>query len=183
MDEPLIEAAKHGDVAAARALIDSGTNVNVHGNEQKWTPLNHAAGRGDLAMVKLLVENGGADVTLTGCDNRTPYDIAVAAGRRDVARYLAYAETLASGGARAPRAYCRAYHLRALREFPGWTENGAPGEDDTVVFIHQDLTITLSMFHGKDVIMSDVSPKWQEFCRDVLNFEVPDDLDLMPIEQ
>ncbi|WP_438010579.1 ankyrin repeat domain-containing protein [Sorangium sp. So ce321] len=182
MDEPLIEAVKHGDAAAVQALIDSGVNVNIHGNEQKWTPLSYAAGSGNLAIVKLLVEAGGADVTLTGCDNRTPYDIAVAAGRRAVARYLADAEALASGRPRAPKPYCRAYHLRALREFPGWTENGPPGEDDTVVFVHQDLTVTRSMFHGEDVVMSDVSPQWQAFCRDILSFEVPDDFDLMPIE-
>ncbi len=182
MEEPLIEAVKHGDAAAVQALIDSGIDVNLHGKEQKWTPLSHAAGSGNLAMVKLLVERGGADVTLTGCDNRTPYDIALAAGRSAVARYLADAEALASGRPRAPRPYCRAYHLRALREFAIWTENGPSGEDDdTVVFVHQDLTVTRSMFHGEDVVMGDVSPQWHAFCRDILRFEVPDDFDLIPI--
>jgi hypothetical protein len=33
------------------------------------------------------------------------------------------------------------------------------------------------MWHNEDVIFDRVTPAWEEFCRDVLKFKVPDDLD------
>ena len=53
----LIEAVKSGDYAKAAKLIENGADVHQQG-EQEWTPLNFASGRGDLVMVKLLIENG-----------------------------------------------------------------------------------------------------------------------------
>src|SRR5262249_58866336 len=79
MDQALFEAARGGDLETAERLLESGADVN-QGDEQGWTPLNFASGRGNLAMVKLLIEKG-ADPFKTGRDNRTPYTIALAAGR------------------------------------------------------------------------------------------------------
>ena len=199
-DGALIAAVKAGDKQKAEAEIAAGAEVNAPGSEQEWTALNFAAGKGDLAMVELLVK-AGADVFKTGRDNRTPYKIAVAAGRAAVARYLATAEATAGGDTAKvssreseTRPYCRAYQLKELRRYERWSESKAnwkaPADeaktvafsDDDIVFLHQDLTVTQSMFHGENVIMGTVTPQWRTFCTDVLGFKVPDDFDLMPKE-
>lgn len=204
----LIEAVKEGATDKVRELIDSGVKVNVHGSEQEWTPLNFAAGKGDLAMVKLLVEAGGANVFKTGVDNRTPYKIAVSAGHAKVARYLAEAEERAGGDQEKAssrefetRRYCAAYQIRDMRRFEGWSESafkeqekdegddGSQGvkekrlSDDDIVFLHQDFTVTLSMFHNENVIMNQITHEWQTFCTEILGFKIPDDFDLMPSKQ
>ncbi len=197
-DGALIAAVKAGDKQKVEAEIAAGADVNAPGSEQEWTALNFAAGKGDLAMVELLVK-AGADVFKTGRDNRTPYKIAVAAGRAPVARYLASAEAAAGGDTQKissreseTRPYCKAYQLKELRRYQKWAEGKtnwkAPADeasaagfsDDDIVFLHQDLTVTQSMFHGENVIMGDVTPQWRAFCSDVLGFKVPDDFELMP---
>jgi len=194
----LIEAVKAGDLQKAEAAVSAGADVNAPGPEQQWTALNYAAGKGDLALVDLLVQRG-ADVFRTGRDNRTPYQIAVAAGHAGVARRLAAAEAAAGGDTgrissrqSETRPYCKAYQLKDLRRFGAWSESranwkaGADGPpasgfaDEDVVFLHQDLTVTQSMFHNENVIMGTVTPQWQAFCATELGFKVPDDFDLMP---
>jgi ankyrin repeat protein len=197
-NEALIQAVKDGDRQKVETELASGADVNASGPEQEWTPLNYASGKGDLVMVELLVKKG-ANVFKTGRDNRTPYQIAVAAGHAAVARYLAAAEAAAGGDSQKissrqseTRPYCKAYYLKDLRRFASWSEsrpNGkadegssssAPLTDDDVVFVHQDLTVTQSMFHNENVIMGTVTPQWRAFCANELGFKVPDDFDLMP---
>jgi uncharacterized protein len=188
----LIEAVKANDYAEAERLIKVGADLNQQ-DEQGWTPLNFAAGKGDLALVKLLVENG-ADVYKTGRDRRTPYMIALAAGRLSVVKYLREVEDnyLGEKPARQRRPYCKAYHLGDLRQYPAWTEgqinwkkkaDGQGGEialaEDSVVFIHQDFTVTESMWHNENVIFNQVTSDWETFCAGALNFRVPEDIDLI----
>ena len=197
-NEALIQAVKDGDQQKVEAEIAAGADVNAPGPEQEWTALNYASGKGDLAMVELLVRRG-ADVFKRGRDNRTAYLIAVAAGHAAVARYLATAEASAGGDTQRissrqseTRPYCKAYYLKDLRRFAAWSEsrsNWKTGSgdatatnlaDDDVVFLHQDLTVTQSMFHNENVIMGTVTPQWRAFCSTELGFKVPDDFDLMP---
>lgn len=188
---PLIAAVRDGDVNKVRELIDSGADVNEPG-EQGWTPLNWAAGKGNLELVTLLIEKG-ADVFKVGRDQRTPQMIALAAGRVDVVRYLREAEDRVEGDkpARTQRKYCKAYHLKDFRQFEGWNESrinwkksadGAEDEplaDDDVVFLHEDYTVTQSIWSNENVIYNSVTPEWQDFCNTTLEFKVPDDLDLI----
>jgi uncharacterized protein len=192
-DMALIEAVKGGAFAEAAKLIKNGADINQQ-DEQGWTPLNFAAGKGDFSLVKLLVENG-ADVFKVGRDLRTPYMIALAAGRVPVVKYLMEAEDNYPGEkpASPERKYCKAYLLRDLRQYSAWSEsrisgqnnendNGeseAPFADDKVVFIHQDFTVTESMWHNENTVFNSVSAEWEEFCRSSLQFKVPDDLDLI----
>ena len=92
--------------------------------------------------------------------------------------------------------YHTAYYLKQLRQFPGWHEDkyqaqrdesgtddqerktnsyaDEPPDDDTVVFLHDDLTVTKSCFNENDVLFNEVSPDWEAFCRNKLKFAVPD---------
>jgi hypothetical protein len=191
-DLQLIEAVKAGDLAATEQLIGSGADINQQ-DEHGWTPLNWASGKGDVALIKLLVENG-ADVFKVGTDQRTPYLIALAAGHAEAARLLIEAEDRTGSGktSRMEKKYCKAYLLSALRQFPGWSEsriNWKEAKDDldaetvftdeSVVFIHQDFTVTESMWHNENVIFNQVTPEWKEFCASALDFKVPDDFDLI----
>jgi hypothetical protein len=191
----LIEAVRNSDSAAAAKLIRSGADVDQQDDNQ-WTPLCWAAGKGDIDTVRMLV-NSGADVLKAGIDQRTPYLIALAAGRKEVASFLRDAEENATGRPKpkSRRQYCRACSLETLRKFPGWPEakdvssrkaNGSLVEssdklsDDDYLYIHQDLTVTRSIWHTEDVIFDKVTSEWEEFCSSVLRFSVPDDLDLIP---
>lgn len=193
----LLEAAKAENLEAVRASLEAGADVNQT-DEQGWTPLNWAAGKGNGALVSLLVEKG-ADVFKVGRDLRTPYMIALAAGHADVARFLRQAEDGAEGEkpSRPERPYCKVYHLGELRQFSGWSENqldwteagedkassngGGPHapSDEEVAFLHHDFTVTRSMWRGEDVIFDRVTPEWEQFCAETLKFHVPDDLDLI----
>jgi hypothetical protein len=193
-DLTLIGAVKSGNLAEAEALIKGGADVNQE-DEQGWTPLNFAAGKGNLALVKLLAERG-ADIFKIGRDKRTPYMIALAASRASVAKYLRGLED-AHGDEkplRRQRKYCKAYRLTELRKYPGWSESrinwkddkekgesevGGALPDDRVIFIHQDLTVTESMWHDENVIFNAIDPAWEEFCANTLKFKAPDDLDLI----
>lgn len=192
--QALIDAAKAGDTARAEEALGAGADVNGASDEQEWTALNFAAGRGDLEMVKFLVERG-ADVFRTGVDNRTPYKIAIAAGHAEVARFLVEAEESAGGDTERvssregeKRPYCKAYLMKDLRRFGAWAESRSNWKadaamefgDEDVVFIHQDLSVTRSMFHGEDVLWSDASDEWRSFCSGELGFKVPSDFDLIP---
>jgi hypothetical protein len=196
-DKPLFEAVKAGDLSAVENRLRSGADVNA-ADEHGWGPLNYAAGRGDFAVVKLLVESGADSLKVDG-NNRRPYLIALAAGRTEVAKYLREVEDRAdpetAKSLRPDREYCKAYHLEELRQFPAWSEPKTNSttdkglreadqqekgfDDDSIVFIHQDFTVTASMRRGENVIFDRVSPEWQQFCSGRLGFTVPDDLDLI----
>lgn len=183
MSEPdIIGAARSGDRERLKALLDDGADVNTR-DEQGWTPINYAAGKGDAEAVRLLLEHG-ADPTLTGRDNRTPLMIAKAANRKEVAEILTAAEKERGvwKDPRENRPYCKAYYLRDLRRFEGWSENAEDGDasealgEDSIVYLHHDFTVTRSMWHGEDVVFEDVSATWKEFCEGKLEFAIPEDL-------
>ncbi|MGZ4955593.1 MAG: ankyrin repeat domain-containing protein [Methylobacter sp.] len=175
MNEPqLIEAAKAGDVNRVQALVESGEDLEQK-DDYGWTALNWAAGHGDLATVRLLLEAGVNPVN-SGRDLRTPYQIALAAAQVDVVTLLQQAEQnngIASG--RPGRSYCKAYPANAFDQFPGWHQVPA---DDSVVYLHQDFSVTASIWHGEDVVFDRVSEDWRSYCRDRLDFHVPTDLEV-----
>jgi hypothetical protein len=191
----LIEAIKSGNQKAVKELLESGADLSQQ-DKQGWTLLNWAAGSGHLDIVELLLHHG-ADPLAVGRDLRTPQMIALAAGHAEVVKRLRRAEAESKGGETetSDRKYCTAYHLGDLRRYPAWVEknsdagsesktneNGQPqglGDDD-VVFLHQDYTVTKSMWAGEDVIFDNVTEQWKQFCTTELQFVVPDSLDLIP---
>lgn len=198
-DLKLIEAVKAGNSYAVTELIDSGADVNQQ-DEHGWTPLNWAAGKGDIGTLKALL-NHGADVSKTGRDERTPYMIALAAGQAEAARLLrdAEARTGAIESNRPERPYCKAVVLKHARQYPAWSEsriNWKQSQDDErpevaadtlaeddVVFLHRDLSVTQSMWPGENVIFNQVTPEWEKYCREALKFNPPDDLDLLALSR
>lgn len=79
------------------------------------------------------------------------------------------------------RKYCKAYHLRDLRQFNGWTEKREENEpdlsDDEVVYLWDDFTVVKSpVIPEKGLLFDTVTPQWQDFCATTLKFEIPEDL-------
>lgn len=187
-DQDLIASVRANDVAAVSSLLEQGVDIERR-DEHGWTALCWAAGGGNAALAELLLVRG-ADVFGTGKDLRTPYKIALAAGHIDVARLLRQAEerrggdaVATSSGQAATRPYCRAYPLKALRQYAGWREAATDGEplaDDTVVFVHRDYSVTRSMWLREDVVFEGTSPDWQRFCVERLAFQPPHDFDWLP---
>lgn len=192
-----IETIKSGNRAAVAEMIEAGAEINQQ-DKQGWTPLNWAAGSGQIEIVELLLEHG-ADPLAVGRDLRTPQMIALAAGHAEVVKRLRQAEAESKGGeiASSDRKYCTAYHLGDLRRYPAWSEKklelkkadgkkssdaaveDEPLTDEEVVFLHQDYTVTKSMWAGEDVIFDNATEQWKEFCNKELRFSVPDSLELI----
>jgi hypothetical protein len=79
------------------------------------------------------------------------------------------------------RKYCKAYHLKDLRQFSGWAEKREENEvelsDDDVVYLWDDFTVVRSpVIPDKGLIFDEVTPEWQDFCKTTLHFEIPEDL-------
>ncbi len=193
-DLQLIDAVKTGQLAKVEEALNAGADIHQQ-DEQGWTPLNWAAGKGSVEIVTLLLERG-ADVSRTGRDQRTPYRIALAAKQTDVARLLKKAGQAVNevSGDSTARDYARAYLLGELRKFSDWREekinwkesvpadeNGNSRElsDDHVVFLQQDFTVTELIWPGENVIFNQTTPEWIEFCTQELQFKVPDDFELI----
>lgn len=162
----VIEAAKNEDRETLEKLLADGADVNEQ-DEHGWTPLNWAAG---------------------------------AADRKEVAEILTKKEQELGvwEDPRETQPYCKAYYLKDLRQYDHWSdiateptgtsdEEGEAEEgeeeaqaqgaqDDDIVYVHQDFTVTESMWHGEDVIVDEVTPEWKEFCETKLEFAIPEDL-------
>lgn len=190
-DLQLIAAAATEGVVTVKELIESDSDINQQ-DEQGWTLLSLSAAKGDAALVSQLLGKG-ADVFRTGLDQRTPYMIALAAGHIDIATSLKKAMDRSEADDPNVKAaqYCRAYSLKELREFSGWSENGfkprdkneitdnAAGEhqrlsDSDVVFLHQDLSVTASMWYGENIIFNQATPAWTKFTSSHLKFCAPE---------
>ncbi len=190
----LIEAIKSGNRASVEEMIEAGADLNQQ-DKQGWTPLNWAAGSGQLEIVELLLEHS-ADPLAVGRDLRTPQMIALAAGHAEVVKRLRRAEADGGAAGSSDRNYCRAYHLGELRRYSAWTENKVNAgngtkqsgdqinepevlADEEVVFVHQDYTVTKSIWSGEGVIFDKVTEQWKDFCDTELQFTAPDSLDLI----
>lgn len=82
--------------------------------------------------------------------------------------------------------YCKAYPLKSLREFSGWTENaenarkevneGVEAEsardltDEEFLYLQEDFVVTDGIFKDENIIFDDVTDEWIEFCGTVLGF-------------
>ncbi|BCL80815.1 hypothetical protein ccbrp13_32800 [Ktedonobacteria bacterium brp13] len=79
------------------------------------------------------------------------------------------------------RKYCKAYHVKDLRQFNAWAEkreeNEAELTDDDIVYLWDDFTVVRSpVIPDKGLVFDAVTPEWQDFCKTTLHFEIPEDL-------
>jgi hypothetical protein len=77
--------------------------------------------------------------------------------------------------------YAKGCLVARLREFAGWRETASarPLQPDDVLFVHENFVVTDSIFLDEKIIFQDVSPEWSNFCREVLNVNVPEDVRAM----
>jgi hypothetical protein len=87
LEEELFAASRRGDLAAVKALLDKGVDVNA-----KWrydtTALLMASGRGHLEVVKLLIERGANVNVKDTFYGQTPLSSAAQRGSADVVSLL-----------------------------------------------------------------------------------------------
>ena len=78
------------------------------------------------------------------------------------------------------RKYCKAYYLKDLRAFDGWTEKREENEpdltDEDVVYLWDDFVVVRSPVLPGGVIFDNVTQQWQDFCHSTLQFEIPEEL-------
>ena len=80
---PVADAARSGDLAAVRALLQDGADVNAaHGDGM--SALHWAAERGDAEMVEALVQAGAAVDAVTRIGHYTPLHVASTGGHAEV---------------------------------------------------------------------------------------------------
>ncbi|KAL1858158.1 hypothetical protein Daus18300_010039 [Diaporthe australafricana] len=107
-ETPLLAAIRHRSTATARTLLSLGAQVDLFGlagadtiptplatttsaSQQagrERTPLMLAAAMGNLVLVRVLMEEHGADDGAVGPEGELALRLAAAAGHRDVVRYL-----------------------------------------------------------------------------------------------
>lgn len=96
--------------------------------------------------------------------------------------------------------HCKAYPLQLFRQFPDWSENlknarktrkEIDGEiveverelsDSDYLYLQENFTVTDSIFVDENIIFSDVSAAWTDFCLNVLGVHFPTDESAEPIE-
>jgi len=87
--------------------------------------------------------------------------------------------------------HSKAYPLKLFRQFPKWTENvenfrktkkEVDGDivevekeldDSEYLYLQENFTVTDSIFLDENIIFSDVTPAWINFCRNVLRAPFP----------
>ena len=86
--DPLVEAAKAGDVAEVRRLLDRGADVDSIVNGRfPWTPLMHAAFEGREGVARLLLDRG-ADPDREDLDSFRAITLAAGEGHWGIVRLL-----------------------------------------------------------------------------------------------
>jgi ankyrin repeat protein len=89
LDDRVITAADAGDEEAVARLLDAGAPVDAIVNGRyNWTPLMHAAWRGHLAVVRLLLTRG-ANVNHECHDGFTALTLATDRGYWEIVKHLA----------------------------------------------------------------------------------------------
>ncbi|MBR3632012.1 MAG: ankyrin repeat domain-containing protein [Elusimicrobiaceae bacterium] len=86
-DTSLVRAIKTNDADRVRTLIYANVDVNER-NYAGITPLTIAAEKGNMEIIKKLIEEGGASINTPSSYGVTPLIAAAAAGNREVVGYL-----------------------------------------------------------------------------------------------
>lgn len=78
------------------------------------------------------------------------------------------------------RKYSKAYYLKDLRAYPNWKEKDREDKDqltdESIVYLQDNFTVVVDVFNEEDFLYNDVTEEWQQFCKEKLEFEIPEDL-------
>jgi ankyrin repeat protein len=110
-DNALHCVARWGDLAAAKALIEAGIDVNKAG-DLGYTPLHVACMQGNAEMVGLMVDSGADVLALSGGD--APFTTARLSGHDDICELLA--PLMEEAQRRDPNVWVRARIAQLRRE-------------------------------------------------------------------
>ena len=110
-DNALHVAVRRPDLAAARALIDAGIDINKAG-DLGYTPLHVACMKGDVEMVKLLISKGADLFALSEGDS--PFTCARLGGQDHICKMLE--PMMDEGQSRDPQIWIRARIGQLKRE-------------------------------------------------------------------
>jgi hypothetical protein len=73
--------------------------------------------------------------------------------------------------------YCKAIAVDKFRQFPAWPDLAIQSEPQSpypeYLFLQEDLRVTAGIFVDEEVLFNEKSPEWESFCRDVLQFVLP----------
>jgi hypothetical protein len=88
--------------------------------------------------------------------------------------------------------YCKAYSIKKLRDFSGWTESAgnarkekqkdADGKEievtrtltaDDYLYMQENYVVTDGIFKDENILFDQVTPEWIEYCQQTLKFEIP----------
>ena len=86
--------------------------------------------------------------------------------------------------------YCKAYPIEKFREFSAWSENAQNARKEKHLidghetekardltghlYLQENFTVTDDIFLDQNIIFDQVTPDWISFCKDTLQFAVPE---------
>lgn len=88
--------------------------------------------------------------------------------------------------------YCKVYLAGEMRAFGGWSENSGNVRpetkeengrevtvertltDDDLLYLQENYVVTDGIFMDEHVIFDQVTPEWVDYCKQTLQFELPD---------
>lgn len=87
-DSPLLVAVTHGNIRAARVILQVWPDGATEGNHVGWTPLHEAVFRGDEPMLRAIAGAPGC-FHAADQDGMTPLHMGVHGGQRGIVEYIA----------------------------------------------------------------------------------------------
>jgi hypothetical protein len=75
--------------------------------------------------------------------------------------------------------YCKAYPIERFREYAGWREASPPPNadsadvpgEDRYLYLQETFVVTRGIFLDEDVVFDSVTPEWETFCTQTLQFD------------
>ena len=87
VQDKLFDAIFIKDVQSVKFCVENGAEINVKGSHVKTFPLHSAVSSGNLAIVKILLQNG-ANVNIQNRTGKSPLSLAAAGNRLDLVKLL-----------------------------------------------------------------------------------------------